>query len=196
MANDLIFKEAEAHFRKHGDAVQFKTGGNPNASYEVIRGELTCYAYGRTRDWQDAEDAVQEAYTRMLEQQRYPDGRNFGGLFKVILDACIADQFRRDKAREHIQEEDYYDPENEGLSLVDLMEGDELEPAKVLEIQEKVNFIMNTSNRMSQKAKGIIRMSLIFGYTNAEIARTLGIPVKKVSNTLVYFRKKLEKWEN
>lgn len=195
MSKDLIFQQAEVHYKEHGDTIKFATVENPNASYEVIRGDVTGYAYTRLKDWQDAEDAVMEAYTRILEQDRY-EGVNFGGLFKVVLDAVIADMFRRDIVREHINEEDYRDEDNEGLSIVELAEGDEVDPERVLEIQEKVNYIMNQSNRMPQKAKGIIRMSLIFGYTNAEIARILNIKSQKVANTLDYFRKKLEKWED
>jgi len=193
MIKDLIHKEAEAHFKAHGDTIEFKKGGNPNASYETIRGNLTAYAYSRTKDWLDAEDAVQETYCRILEQARYPEG-NFGGLFKVVLDAVVVGQFRREAAREHIHEEDKYDPD-EGISLIELAEGDEVGPDRVLEIQEKVNFIMESSNKMPQKMKGIIRMSLIFGYTNAEIAKILNITYKKVDNTLYKFRKVLEEWD-
>jgi RNA polymerase sigma factor (sigma-70 family) len=193
MHRDLIRQEAEAHFREHGDTIEFKAGGNPNASYETIRGDLTVYAYGRTKDWLDAEDAVQETYCRILEQDRYPQGRNFGGLFKVILDAVIVDMYRHDNAREHINEEDQYD--EEGVSLIELAEGNEVEPAMLLEVQEKVNFIMNSSNKMTQKAKAIIRMAYIFGYSTPEIVKALNVPYRKVTNTVAYFNQKLKKFE-
>jgi len=191
MNENLVFKEAEAHFKEHGDSVQFKSGHTPNATYDVIRGDLTAYAYSKLKDWMDAEDAVQESYCRVLAHAK-PEGLNFGGLFKTTLDHIILDMFRRDAVKEHIREEDYNDPDNEGMSLIELAEGNEVEPELVLEIQEKVNFIMNQSNLMPQKSKGIIRMSLIFGYTNLEIAKILNIKSQKVANVVDYFRKRLE----
>ena len=195
MDRGLLHSEAEAHFREHGDTVKFKEDGNPNASYEVIRGDVTRYAYGRLKDWQDAEDAVQEAYTRILESGK-EDDLNFGGLFKVVLDHTMMDVVRRDKVREHINEEDEVIPEANGQSLVELAEGEEVDPLQMLEMQERINFIMEQSNKLSPKSKGIIRMSLIFGYTRAEVATILKIKQDKVANVVKYFRTKLKEWED
>lgn len=195
MPRGLLNSEAEAHFKEHGDVVKFKEDGNPNASYEVIRGDVTRYAYGRLKDWQDAEDAVQEAYARILESGK-EEGLNFGGLFKIVLDHTMMDMFRKDKVREHINEEDAVVPETNGQSLVELAEGEEVDPLRMLEMQERINFIMEHSNKLSPKSKGIIRMSLIFGYTRAEVATILKIKQHKVANVVAYFRKKLEEWED
>lgn len=196
--NERLHQEAEEHFRKHGDSVQFKQGGNPNASYDVIRGDLTVYAYGRTKDWMDAEDAVQEAYVRMLDTD--VEVENFAGLFKTMLDHTIVDQQRKDNVREHINVDEEttigWDDEERQESLVAKAESLEADPLQLLEVQEKINWIMEKSNGMSIKAKGIVRMTYIFGYTPIEIAKLLNMKPKKVSNTLGYFKKQLEEWES
>ena len=93
--NEARLKAAESHFREHGDSVQFNKGGNPNASYDVVRGDLTVYAYARLKDWMDAEDAVQEAYVRVLAAEAEP--QNFGGIYKIVLDHTMSDMQRHDK---------------------------------------------------------------------------------------------------
>lgn len=194
MDKGLLHREAEAHFREHGDVVQFKEDGNPNASYEVIRGDVTRYAYGLTKDWQDAEDAVQEAYTRILEKGK-EDDLNFGGLFKIVLDHTMMDTFRKDKVREHIHEEDDVVPDSGGLTQVALAESEEADPLLMVEFQEKINFIMDSSNKMNPKSKGIIRMAYLFGYTHTEIASILNVNRRKVDNLVCRFKKKFEKWD-
>lgn len=194
-----LHQEAEKHFREHGDTVQFKEGGNPNASYDVIRGDLTVYAYGRTKDWMDAEDAVQETYARVLEYGK-EDDLNFGGLFKTTLDNEISRQMSKDgrKSDINVDEELYVRDDGDGHveSLVALAESTDADPLQLLEMQEKVDWIMEKSNGMSIKAKGIIRMTYIFGYTPIEIGKLLNIKPKKVSNTILYFKKQLEEWES
>lgn len=196
--NERLRQEAEKHFREHGDTVQFKQGGNPNEAYDVVRGDLTVYAYGRTKDWMDAEDAVQETYVRMLEKEDHED-LNFGGLYKTVLDGVLIDVKRKENTRADINIDEEYTVSNDDdvrqESLVAQAESLEADPLQLLEVQEKINWIMDKSNRMSIKAKGIVRMTYIFGYTPIEIAKLLNIKPKKVSNTLDYFRKRLEEWE-
>lgn len=196
MTKRLLFQEAETHFREHGDSIKFKDDGNPNASYDVVRGDLTVYAYGRTKDWMDAEDAVQEAYLRVLENGK-EENLNFGGLYKITLDHCIVSKHRRDGVRNNVEVEDEftYDEDENRLSLIEQAVGNEADPLQLMEVQEKIDYIMEKSNKMNHKAKGIIRMSLIFGYTNKEIAEILNIKPKKVANTLVYFRKQMEEMD-
>lgn len=197
MDRGLLHREAEAHFKEHGDVVQFKQDGNPNASYEVIRGDVTRYAYGLTKDWQDAEDAVQEAYCRILERGKEED-LNFGGLFKIILDHTMTDKFRKDAVRSHIQHEDLYvegEDEEGPRSVVALAESDEPDPLLMLEFQQKIDFIMDSSNKMNPKSKGIIRMAYIFGYTHTEIANILNVNRRKVDNLIARFKKKFEEWD-
>jgi RNA polymerase sigma factor (sigma-70 family) len=193
-----LLQEAETHFREHGDSIQFKSGGNPNASYDVVRGDLSVYAYGRTKDWMDAEDAVMEAYVRMLETE--VEVENFSGLFKITLDHTVVDQQRKDNVREHINVDEEVvigrDDDVRQESLVAKAESLEADPLQLLEVQEKIDWIMEKSNNMSIKAKGIIRMTYIFGYTPIEIGKLLNIKPKKVSNTLLYFKKQLEEWED
>ena len=196
--SERLRQEAEKHFREHGDYIQFKQGGNPNDAYDVVRGDLTVYAYGRTKDWMDAEDAVQETYVRMLEKDT-PEELNFGGMYKTVLDGVIVDMKRKENTRADITvDEEFTIADGDDVrqeSLVGQAESLAGEPDQILEIQEKINWIMEKSNRMSIKAKGIVRMTYIFGYTPIEIAKLLNIKPKKVSNTIDYFRKQLEEWE-
>ena len=194
MNREELLKAAEEHYREHGDTIQFSGSAGSNASYEVVRGDLTVYAYGWLKDWMDAEDAVMETYLRLLSLEECHD--NFGGQFKIILDNVMRDINKHDRVVEAIVTEDYEVPNCGGQTLVELAEGMEADPAFAMEVQERVNFIMETSNDMSRKAKGIVRMSFIYGYTPQEIAKLVNLPVKRVYNTLNYFRKALEEYDD
>lgn len=194
MSREELLKAAEEHFREHGDTIEFKPGSGGNASYDTIRGDQTVYAYGWLKDWMDAEDAVMETYARMLELDRVHD--NFGGQFKIILDNVMRDSNRHDKVVEQIVQEDCEVPDTGGNTLVELAEGLETDPAFTMEVQERVNFIMESSNAMSVKAKAIVRMSYIYGYTPLEISKLLSMAVKRVYNTLVYYRKQLQEYDD
>ncbi len=189
----LVFDEALAHFAMKGDRIKMKDGNDAHSSYDVLRGPLTLYAYSRVgRDWQDAEDCVQDAYVKVLETAKPNALFNFGGLYKIWLDRAIRDK-RIDKRRMgEVIVEDQEVREAGGLSIVDLAESEDADPELLLQTQDLVDDIMELSNSMQPKAKAIARLSLIFGYTNKEVAQMLELPVRRVENSLAWFKQRLE----
>jgi len=187
----LILDAAEEHFREKGDKVKVKTGNDPHAVYDVLRGHLTRYAYGRVgKDWMDAEDCVQDAYVSTITTAKVNEFFNFGGLYKIWLDRAIRDKNKeKRKAGEVIVEDQEVGVE--GLTLVDIAESELAPPDYIMEVQGRVDDIMEISNGLKPKIKAIVRLAVIFGYTNIEVAAMMNIEIKQVSNALEYFRKRL-----
>lgn len=180
-----INQEIEAHWDKNGDGIKFKK--KASESYDVIRGALTKYAFGRLRSWQDAEDAVQDAYIHVLTYPPQGDGHNFGGLYKLYLDRSIAAvraaRFNRAAVEE---EDDIEESKTEGKESSDLL------PDQALDLVGQTNLIMDMSNILKPKAKAIVRLALIFGYSYREIEKITKADTDTVRNTLTYFRKKIK----
>jgi len=189
----LIRHEAHQHFLLDGDKVKAKAVSTAHSSYDVLRGRLTKYAYGRLdRNWQDAEDAVQAAYVKVLETAKITPFFNFGGLYKIWLDRAIRDIKIRDKKYEDVISEDREIPDTGGLTLIDLAEGDAPDTALLLEMQARINNLIDKSNTFSVSAKAIIRLTFLYGYTYKEVAGMTSTSIKRVENTLVYFKKKYQ----
>ena len=181
-------EEIKKHWAKHGDKIKFKD--LETASYDMIRGNLTRYAYGRLKDWMDAEDAVQDAYEHALRYPPQGDGHNFSGLFKLWLDQAIAD-IKSKKHNKSLVEEEESDIEDENMSL-DKHESTDLFPDQAVDIVGQTDLIMDMSDRLKTKQKHIVRLALIFGYSYKEIMKILKVDFKYIDNTLSYFRQKVK----
>jgi len=178
-------KASEDHYKEHGDTLLFKklTG----SSYDVQRGNLTKYAYGRLRNWQDAEDAVQDAYIHLLSYPPKGEGHNFGGLFKLALDRAI-NLIRGVEIRkgavicENKEEED----------LVEEAVSEDLQPDELSSIVGMTNLIMDMSDCLKPKQKAIVRWSMIFNYSYKDITSFTNTDYHTVCNTIVRFRSKIK----
>ena len=190
MTDIIVVMAAHDHFKEHGDKIKAKTKHDPHASYDVVRGYLTKYAYRRLgRSWQDAEDAVQDAYVKVLETAKVNEFFNFGGLYKIWLDRAIRDiRIEKRKSSEVISEDEQVEGAD-GLTLIDLAASEDAPTDLLVEVQERVDSLMTTTNKFPAKSKAIIRLKLLFGYSTAEVADMLDVSVKRINNTLAYFRK-------
>ena len=182
-----INQEIEDHWKINGDRIKFKS--LESASYDMIRGNLTRYAYGRLKDWMDAEDAVQEAYVHALTYPPKGDHHNFGGLMKLWLDQAIVLVRARKNNRSIVEEEDDIEPE---LSKINNSESNDLVPDQIVDIVVQTDLIMDMTDNLKPKQKNIIRLAMIFGYSYKEISGILKVTPKTIDNTLTYFRQKVK----
>ena len=186
-----IHKEIEDHWQINGDKIKFKD--LESASYDVIRGNLTRYAYGRLKDWMDAEDAVQEAYVHALTYPPKGDHHNFGGLMKLWLDQSIILVRARKNNRSSVEEEDDIESEQGGIEN---SESNDLIPEQIFDIVGQTDLIMDMTDNLKPKQKHMIRLAVIFGYSYKQISGMLKVSPKTIDNTLTYFRQKVKEHPN
>ena len=182
--------DAHEHFLKGGDKVKTKGSFDAHAVYDVVRGDLTKYAYNRLgRNWMDAEDAVQDAFVNTIRTAKVNPLYNFGGLYKIWLDRAISKIRSENARREDVFVDCLESEDEEGLSLIDLAESCDPSSELLLEVQEKVDKLMSLTNAIQPRSKRIIRLSVLFGYSNGEVAEMLNVSIKTVKNTLHHFKK-------
>ncbi len=181
-----INQVVEEHYKEHGDKVVFKK--LEHSTYDMQRGGLVKYAYGRLKDWMLAEDAVQDAYLHLLTYPPRSD-YSFGALFKITLDRAISSIKKIEMKKGAVIVEN---KETEEEPLVERTESEDLSPDKILAITELTALVMELSGRLSPKDKAIVRLALIFDYSYTEIMYFTKSDFRKVNNVLYSFRKKVK----
>lgn len=191
LTEKVVRRDAEYHFKAQGDKVVVKGGFDPHAVYDVLRGTLTRYAYTKLENWMDAEDAVQDAYVNVLRTAKVNEFYNFGALYKIWLDRAIGNIKKERYDRQEVFIE--FDDDDSPLPLEELIEGDEPSSELLMEVQARINKLLQSTNTMRPRTKHIVRLSLLFGYSNKEVASMLEIDKKTVENTLCHFKKLMKK---
>lgn len=180
-----VHEECKSHYEEHGDSVLFKklTGSD----YDVQRGNLTKYAYGRLNNWQDAEDAVQDAYIHLLSYPPKGEGHNFGGLFKLALDRAIglirSVEHRKGGVIKEVKADE---------NPVEEAESEDPKPDDIASIVGLTSLVMDMSDALKPKQKAIVRWSMIFNYSYADIVSFTNTDYHTVCNTIVRFRAKIK----
>lgn len=133
----------------------------------------------RAGSYENAEDCIQEAFTRALKYlpsyTRTED--EFGAWMNSIINRCVK-QIKKDVF--------FYEPieENE-----DAVESDELED--VFLGNEKLKALHDQIMARKQPTKDILYMKFIKGYTPFEIGQVLDMNAKAISMTIYRFRKEV-----
>lgn len=124
----------------------------------------------------NAEDVVQEAFTRALKYKRSwnPEYKTLGAWFKGILNNAARDK----KQEERMQ----------GMSGPEYYESEELDTTMAKsELVEKVISEMDTSINSE-----VLRMFFVLGYTRKEIAEVVELTPKYIGNVVYEFRKSMQ----
>jgi len=182
-----IHEEIIKHWKENGDYIRFKR--LESDSYDMIRGQLVLYAYGRLKSWQDAEDAVQNAYVHTLTYPPIGDGHNFGGLYKLYLDQSIRLIRYGNMRRDSELEDETIEGDDE--TIIDKYPTSDLFPDQVLALVEQTNLLMDLSSALKPKAKAIVRLALIFGYSYREIGEITRSTMNHIDFVLGSFRDKV-----
>jgi len=189
----------EQHAKEHLDKIRFPTSQGKN--YILERGKYTKMAYGRLQNnWQNAEDAVQEAYLSLLE---YPvdvkSYSNFEYLFVAVLYGVIGRMYRNEKAQErhsvpaagkYLQ---YLEVEPDGSKEKPVSIGDgNADPALAKIAEEMLERVKSEIDKLKFNSRNILTLSVLYGYKPQNISNITGLKIKKVYWTIKNFRRKME----
>jgi RNA polymerase sigma factor (sigma-70 family) len=152
---------------------------------ELFRSNYSLYAkkYAmKTGSVMDAEDIVQEAFTRALSYWSSfdPDKNELSTWFSTILHNVWRD-YQRDKRDNGVVKSLEDETEEVGYSIV--LEQDKTLIFKLLDTKQGVR-------------KEVLRLHYILGYTPREIVQVTDLASKTVRNYLTQFRKEVEEMFN
>jgi len=134
--------------------------------YEAYQSDLLKYAYSLSRQWEDAEDYVQQAYLKALEQyelfeQMHP--MQIRGWFYTTIKRHFIDQYRKQK-KVILQDETIEFPYDAFIES-HLMTSDLLE-------------------RLPESYRAVMYLRYIQGYNSTEIGSRLGLNPSTVRSRL------------
>lgn len=127
---------------------------------------------------EDAEDAVQEGFLRAYQAfDRFDDGQSFGAWLSRIVANAALDLSRRRKVRAADElSENFANPFRD--------------PAADAELRERLNGALAT---LPGRARSVLVLHDVEGFTHAEIGELLGIPGGTARSDLHHARQKLKK---
>lgn len=200
MADTRILEHAE----KHLDRIKFPT--NQGGMYILERGKYTKMAYSKLqKNWQNAEDAVQECYRTLLEYPScasFQELEDFEAYFTCVLNGVISRMYRTDKAQEkhnvtpsgkYVQylEVDINEQDDKQLEIVALP--DELsDPAATFLAGEMLGKIKHEIGRLPFNARNVVALNVLYQYKPREIVEITGLSVANVYSHIKRFRARME----
>ncbi len=139
-------------------------------AYTVARAILTVH--------EDAEDALQDGFVRAFQAlDRFDPAQSFGAWLNRIVANAALDLTRRRKVRN-----------TEELS--DALGSPFTDPAESAELRQRLN---DALAKLPERARSVIVLHDVEGYTHVEIGEMLGIPSGTARSDLHHARHKLRK---
>ena len=187
-----------AHAEEHLDRIKFPI--NNGKDYIIERGKYTKMAYGRLqKNWQNAEDAVQDAYISILEHPPSYEmsDKDFEAFFTTVLSGVIGKMYSSERKQEmsHVSTAGKYaqyseaeinddDSHEEVISLADENTNPELDTLAGEFLEE----IKADINRLSFNKRTIVTLSVLYQYKPYEIADITGINIRTIYAAVKDFR--------
>ncbi len=156
------------------------------------------FAYRLAGNEADARDLVQEAFARALENAgAYDRTRPFDSWLLRILHNVFLDSMRRHSHSRTVSLDAPAPVEGEGWA--DLLPGEEPSPSDGLILKESVDLLQRALARLPTTYRSAIALCDIEGFSYAEIARVMAVPVGTVRSRIhqgrVLLRKAYEELE-
>ena len=142
---------------------------------EEDREHILQYACYRTGVKQDAEDAIQDAVTKMLQRES-PIENLKGYLYQAVANACI--DIVRQRQRQ----------QTEGIEIMQLWRREQSD-----DFQQEFRRISEMLEQIPQEQSEIIRLRFYADKSFADIAEMLSLPLPTVKSRFLYGMSKIKK---
>jgi RNA polymerase sigma-70 factor (ECF subfamily) len=145
--------------------------------------QLRGFAFNYTKNWDDAEDLIQDTLYKALRYKDYfQEGTNFKGWLFTIMRNIFINGYKRKKLQQNLLEESAHNVMINGSKLKE----DTISSA--LNHQE----ILKAVNTLSDDYRKPFQM-FVDGFHYDEIAEEMGIPMGTVKSRIFHARQKLSK---
>ena len=169
----------EEHFTKNMSTTRALDDIKSKAWTAVRRGKWEGQAFKQLKNKEDAEDAVQEAYTRILEREaRGGEIKDLDRYFTIVLRNCISDVHKRNRNTPTTDSsdgsEDYNVPEEQKVYLED-----------ELSRSEKIGDIARVTKHFSKVHQDIFELRYVYQHKYKEIMEVLNVSRPMVNKAIV-----------
>jgi RNA polymerase sigma-70 factor (ECF subfamily) len=145
--------------------------------------QLRGFAFNYTKNWDDAEDLIQDTLYKALRYKDYfQEGTNFKGWLFTIMRNIFINGYKRKKLQQNLLEESAHNVMINGSKLKE----DTI--SSTLNHQE----ILKAVNTLSDDYRKPFQM-FVDGFHYDEIAEEMGIPMGTVKSRIFHARQKLSK---
>ena len=145
--------------------------------------QLRGFAFNYTKNWDDAEDLIQDTLFKALRYKDYfQEGTNFKGWLFTIMRNIFINGYKRKKLQQNLLEESAHNVMINGSKLKE----DTI--SSTLNHQE----ILKAVNTLSDDYRKPFQM-FVDGFHYDEIAEEMGIPMGTVKSRIFHARQKLSK---
>ncbi len=170
--NDFSFSQLEV------------TNGEP-PSFEIIFKKnfprLKKYSLGMVRDYEVAEDLVQDAFIKLWEKRNELHSVDSiqGLLYTIVRNNCL-NYLKKNKMREQYVEAFRFESPTQELFIRSFLEEEELKEER-LRFQNELERVLTI---LPDKCREVFELSRFEGLTNKEVAVFMGVTVKTVEKHL------------
>ncbi|RLD64883.1 MAG: hypothetical protein DRI98_15195 [Bacteroidetes bacterium] len=191
----------EQHAIKNADRIKFPASYSKD--YIIERGKYTKMAYGRlSKNWQNAEDAVNNAYLSVLENppRVEMDEESFEAFFTTVLKGTISKMLRTGHAREvsmtdtsnkyaqYLEVECDEEDREEVIALAD----SETNPETVFLVGEILDDVVIEIDKLKHGHRQIMYLNVLYGYKPREIFNITGDSPHNIRQVIRRFRQSME----
>lgn len=174
------------HFKKGKDTIRALDSVANKAWTGIVRGNYVVMANKQLKNWEDAEDAVQGAYTRILEQlAKGKEIKNLNGYFTIVLRHRIIDIHNSNRNRPDTDSSDGSEDYNTAEEVKEQLED------HFLRLEELKN-VDKVVKQFPLRYQDIYKLKYIYEHSYVDIAEVLGMKVKTVETALYRMNKKLK----
>lgn len=178
---------------------EYQATGSSSAFEELVRRyerELFNYLCQYLRDPEMAEDAFQATFLQVHRKcHQFDAGRRFRPWLYAVATNQAIDAQRRSRRHRLVsldQRSVLHSADHELGALVDIVEGEELDPEERLELSERKEDVQQAMEQLPEPLRQVILLVYYQGLKYREAAEVLNIPVGTVKSRLHAAIRKLE----
>lgn len=173
----------EQHYKENGDRLRIRDIPMNSAWITPVRGKLTKYAYGKLGNWEDAEEAVHDAYERAIRYHgSFKEGFDYEAWFFIILINVVNDvRAGRTNEPPSIEADDTIGAE-EYLIPAET-------PEEAVSSLKWANVFNKLCLTLSRRDVSVLELYFLYGHKAVDVAELLNINIHTVKRILNENRK-------
>lgn len=177
----------EQHFRENKDRIRIRETPVNGSWIAINRGRLTSYANRRLQQWEDAEDAVQEAYSRALQfPHKFSEERGFNNWFFIVLTNVVNDMVKTKGSAPVTVEADDTTLVSEDFIIP------EEEPYHYMLYDEQDQRMAKVCSTLSDRDASILSLYFTYGHTAPVVSLLLGVGLATVHRVVHLNKQKIK----